>query len=419
MARSKIKALKFAATSLGALLVGSSLSFAQLGNGGSSLGDGITNHDIGSGIVSKKLDGLSSATGGPAGPGLSRLPLTTLEETPLGGSGVTPEDVGSAGSSADPEFTSEAYGTHSDMWPYSHQRVAVYGNPGPSVFSFQIPVTSRPYRFTGKLWARWGGSWFVCTASLIKKGILITAAHCIHNYGGQAGGFADEVRWYPANYNSGGGAWGYYTAENMYIPTVYFNGNDTCTTVGIVCNNDIATVVLQIRNGLYAGAAMGGWYGYGWNGYSYPTSSPAFGNHRVASITQLGYPVAWDGGWQMQRNNSFGKLITATGTNGQQMLNTQLGSPLSGGSSGGPWLVNFGTYPVLTNASDASYGTARVRNVVVGTTSWGYVNKDLNVQGASWFGQNFEFPNANYGGRGAGNIGGMVDATCTAYPTHC
>ncbi len=411
MVRIGSKVIKSTATTVGALLIGTSLSFAQLGNAGDSLG-GSDN------ITGQALSGTASASNGPSGPGLSRLPLTTEDETPIGGSGAASTSTGKAGSSADPVFGSDAYGTHSDMWPYSHQRVAVYGNPGPSVFSFQIPVTSRPYRFTGKLWARWGSSWFVCTASLIKKGVLITAAHCIHNYGLQGPGFADEVRWYPANYNSGGGAWGFYTAQFMYVPTTYFNGNDTCTVAGVVCNNDVATVVLAIRNGLYAGAAMGGWYGYGWNGYSYPTS-PAFGNNTVASITQLGYPVAWDGGWQMQRNNSLGKRVDATGTNGQPMINTQLGSPLSGGSSGGPWLVNFGTYPVLTNASDASYGIQRVRNVVVGTTSWGYTNKDLNIQGASWFGQNVEFPNADYGGRGAGNIGALVDAACTGFPTHC
>jgi hypothetical protein len=146
-------------------------------------------------------------------------------------------------------------------------------------------------------------------------------------------------------------------------------------------------------------------------------TSGQFGNQHVADITQLGYPVAWDSGYQMQRNNSFGKRVLGTGTNGKQLLNTQLGSAMTGGSSGGPWMVNFGTNAAITGTATA--GSAAARLVVVGTTSWGYVSTAPKVQGASYFGQNNEFPNANYGGRGAGNIGALVNTACTAFPAYC
>jgi hypothetical protein len=58
-------------------------------------------------------------------------------------------------------------------------------------------------------------------------------------------------------------------------------------------------------------------------------------------------------------------------------------------------------------------------NIVVGTTSWGFTTVGINVQGASHFGQNFEFPLAAYGAHGAGNIGALVNAACTANPTVC
>ena len=281
-----------------------------------------------------------------------------------------------------------------------------------------VPVGSRPYRYSGKLWMRFGSSWYVCTASLVKKGVLITAAHCVHNYGRGSAGFANEVRWYPSNYNSAGGPWGYYSGVTWRIPTVYFNGTDTCQSgaTGVVCNNDLATVTLAPKNGVYAGTGMGGWYGYGWNGYSYLTT-PVFGNTTVAQITQIGYPVAIDNGYQMLRGDSYGKYIAMTGSNGKLLKNTQLGSAMTGGSSGGPWLVNFGTAPVVTGS--ASLGNASVRNVVVGVTSWGYTSVGINVQGASWFGQNAEWPNASYGTYGAGNIGGMMQATCTASAAYC
>ncbi|MEX0343490.1 MAG: hypothetical protein AB3N20_01110, partial [Rhizobiaceae bacterium] len=286
---------------------------------------------------------------------------------------------------------------------------------------FQLPVTSRPFRFTGKLYMRFGSDWFVCTASLVEKGVLITAAHCVAGYGAGAAGIADEVIWYPGNYNSAGGFWGYFTAQSIHVPAPYLNGTDTCDFFanGVVCNNDIATVVLAIRNGLLAGQAMGGWYAYAWNGYSYQASA-AFGGHTVADITQLGYPAAIDAGYQMLRVNSFGKYVTSTvTTNGEMLLNTQLGSAMSGGSSGGPWMVNFGTRPIVTDTTLAFLGYQNATNNVVGVTSWGYTDRLVNVQGASWFGQNFEYPAADYGGRGAGNIGALMDTTCTTTPSHC
>jgi hypothetical protein len=39
--------------------------------------------------------------------------------------------------------------------------------------------------------------------------------------------------------------------------------------------------------------------------------------------------------------------------------------------------------------------------------------------GSSWFGQNAEYPLADYGGHGAGNIGALVNAACSQYPAAC
>ena len=146
-------------------------------------------------------------------------------------------------------------------------------------------------------------------------------------------------------------------------------------------------------------------------------ASPAFGNATAGAVTQLGYPVAIDSGYQMERTDSFGKFIQTSGANGKVLKNTQLGSAMTGGSSGGPWIANFGTRPIITGS--ASLGSLSVSNTIIGVTSWGYTTVGVNVQGASYFGQNAEYPNANYGGRGAGNIGSLVNDTCTAAPGFC
>lgn len=86
---------------------------------------------------------------------------------------------------------------------------------------------------------------------------------------------------------------------------------------------------------------------------------------------------------------------------------------MTGGSSGGPWIVNFGTNAALT--SGTTYGQQANRNVIVGVTSWGYDGDTVKQQGVSAFAQNQEYPNAAYGtspNRGAGNIGFLVNQAC-------
>lgn len=377
----------------------------------------------------------------PKGPLKTRLPMTTPAAVPVGGgpgySGV-PQGVPSLSratgtaapaapaAQAGADVGNNAYGIEPKLWwPYSTARVASSSNNG-GVTIPDNPVSSTPYRQTGKLLMKFGGDWAVCTASLVKPSVLVTAAHCVHDFGLGQSGFASEVYWVPANTDDplsvpDPGAFGVWAAIAWYIPLPYYNGTDTCarTAPGVVCNNDLALVVLETKNSSSAGQVLGGTYGYGTNGYGF-VKSPVFKNTIVADITQLGYPVAFDDGFQMQRNNSFGKYIAQRGktTTRKPLLNIQLGSAMTGGSSGGPWLVNFGTRPNV--AYPGNLGNASNSNIVVGVTSWGYSGiPGINVQGSSFFGQNFEYPLSDYGGYGPGNIGALMKDVCTAYPSAC
>ena len=57
------------------------------------------------------------------------------------------------------------------------------------------------------------------------------------------------------------------------------------------------------------------------------------------------------------------------------------------------------------------------RNILIGVTSWGFTDRTQQVQGASWFGRNKEFPKAKYKDKagfnwGGGNIGAIMRYVC-------
>jgi hypothetical protein len=320
----------------------------------------------------------------------SRMPKDTVK-APANSSSSNPilGKPGAANFSSNPGDSPSSFGTSNV--PYSASRVIAGRN-------------SFPNRVTGKLYMAFGGTVynFVCSGSLIGRSLVVTAAHCVHNYGQQANGWATRVKFVPAKSNSTE-PYGFFESSQYVIPTSYYNGTDTCSQTGVVCNNDIALIALSNNSANKQAGDLVGFYNYGWNGYSYAVPAAAyqgvFGNKLFASITQLGYPASHDSGLVLQINTAYGAFLGSG-----NLKNTWLGSAMTGGSSGGPWLVNIGV-----NANGGVYGSSNIRNVVVGVTSYG--NGDQRM-GSSWFGQNVEFPNAAYGSRGAGNIGALVYDAC-------
>jgi V8-like Glu-specific endopeptidase len=172
---------------------------------------GLTQAQAQNGVTSHPAQ--TSPAAATTGPGRSRLPLISESVFPVGGvgsaltgpaaagaPGAGPAGSGGPGSASadegDEEVEPSAFGTFN--WPYTHARVA-NTNLGFVDALAKVPVTGYPFRPTGKLLMTFGTSTFVCSASLIKKGLLVTAAHCVHNYGQGNPGFATNVRFYPAN----------------------------------------------------------------------------------------------------------------------------------------------------------------------------------------------------------------------------
>ncbi|KVK78739.1 hypothetical protein WS91_00440 [Burkholderia sp. MSMB1498] len=301
--------------------------------------------------------GLPGYARGGAGDGKQR-PVQLVAPVDLSQTGVQPQEFGTSNQ------------------PYNTSQVKAYGDNTQYYY---------PFRPAGKLFFNIGSATYLCSASLIKPGVVVTAAHCVANFG-QRQFYSNWV--FVPDYSNGSAPYGVWSGASATIMTSYFDGSDPCAVAGVVCQDDVAVIVLTPQGGAYAGNSAG-WYGYGWNGYSYNSSG-------LAQIDQLGYPVALDNGVFMERNGSQG-FVSAGYSN-----NTIIGSLMTGGSSGGPWLVNLGMPPALNGTG---FGNAASHNVVVGVTSWGYTDTTVKQQGASPF--------------TSGNIVVLVNTVCGSTPAAC
>jgi V8-like Glu-specific endopeptidase len=246
--------------------------------------------------------------------------------------------------------------------------------------------TQYPYRPSGKLYyLDENNNTFQCSASMVKRGLVVTAAHCVARYGARQ--FYHNWQFIPG-YRNGDAPFNRWSVYQAWIKTAYFNGTDNCAEYGIVCPDDVAILILNTDiSGNYAGTYTG-WYGYGWNGWGF--------RNGLTHITQTGYPGCLDNGLMMERNDSHGFV------SGSNSSNTIIGSLMCKGSSGGPWVDNFGIRPTLTGTGD---GTFPHPNIVVGVTSWGLINNAVKQQGASPFTSN--------------NILSLVTSACDSRPTAC
>lgn len=252
-----------------------------------------------------------------------------------------------------------------------------------------------PYRAAGKLFFKINGQDFICSASLIKKGLVVTAAHCVMKFGSKAyysdwqfipGYRAEPLKPIAAPY-------GFWTVAQAFVLTSYFDGSDSCQQTGVVCQNDIAILALnpqqdEAGKNFYAGSSTG-WFALGWDKTGFTSTS-------ITHVTQIGYPGCLDHGGMMERNDAQGAIDSA------HSENSVIGSLMCGGSSGGPWLINFGVRPTLTGTN---LGSSPVENQVIGVTSWGSTDNAVKWMGASPFLST--------------NVVPLINNACRAFPEAC
>jgi V8-like Glu-specific endopeptidase len=177
-----------------------------------------------------------------------------------------------------------------------------------------------PYKTVGKLFFTLNGINYVCSASVIRPHLLLTARHCIYSNGN----FATNVVFYP----------GYWSGPNNTLGGAWY-ARAMITWVSNLLEFDIGFIQTynQNRTGCRPTStnrqieSFTGYLGYAWGG-----------DYTRKHFDVLAYPHAWPftGGQNVQCEASAGDI------NVRGISNTlEIGCDMTGGSSGGPWLHTF------------------------------------------------------------------------------
>ena len=112
------------------------------------------------------------------------------------------------------EIAPQEYGT--GKIPYTTSRV--------DLGTSNVVSKLYPYSAAGKLYFKNGTTTYVCSASLIKRGVIVTAAHCVAAFGQKR--FYSSFQFVPAQFGSTApyGTWNWASAK---VLTSYYNGTDS------------------------------------------------------------------------------------------------------------------------------------------------------------------------------------------------
>ena len=210
--------------------------------------------------------------------------------------------------------------------------------------------TIYPNRTVGKLFftGNTGGN-FVCSASVLRLRIVVTAGHCVHRGSGGTGGFHRNFLFVPA-FRDGAAPLGTFTVRVVGTTSQWATGGG-----GVPNAADFGMFEMNDRAGVKIGSTTG------FLGFRTLSLIP---NH----TTKLGYPCNIDACQKMQQVTSQSKSATSPN-------NVEYGSNARGGSSGGPWVMNYGI--------QGTGGLTTSLNALVSVTSYGYVSTAPQVQGGS------------------------------------
>jgi hypothetical protein len=204
-----------------------------------------------------------------------------------------------------------------------------------SSFEVTTPYTDFPTSTHGKVFFTLGGVDYVCSGTALlsgNKSVVWTAGHCVNE---GPGDFATSWAFVPA-YKDGSAPFGVFSATNLYTTSAWGNGGDF--------SYDEGAAVVGPANGRSLTDAVGG------RGIS-------FSYNRSQHYQSHGYPAAPP--FNGERHWICDSTL-ATSDNSASPATMGIGCDMTGGSSGGGWIVGSNLYSVN------SYGYSNQPNVMYG-----------------------------------------------------
>jgi V8-like Glu-specific endopeptidase len=215
-----------------------------------------------------------------------------------------------------------------------------------------------------------------CTASLIRPGVVITAAHCVTDK--KPNGIHTEITFLPGWHyteNSSKVPHGKWTGKRVYFSKNYIEKKDYESEAA-----DVAVVVLEDQGGRRAGDSAG------YLNLRALTEKELAGQMQYTFITSTGYAANLDNGYRAYRNDAsaeavgFDKKTSAWGTVSSNTNNFLVtGNEGQFGVSGGPIVLNWKIEPKNTGAAAPD----SVPNQVVGVYTTFTILKDMAVSFAA------------------------------------
>jgi V8-like Glu-specific endopeptidase len=214
--------------------------------------------------------------------------------------------------------------------------------------------TAYPYSTVGALF--WtdpvdNSNWF-CSASVLRPRIVATAGHCVASpaSGNTPAHFHTNFMFIPGWLN-GTAPFGVFTAYYAWTTATWYYSNGSVPNA-----QDVGLLDMNDRNGY----KLGQYTGY----LGYWTNQLSFNN-----VTMLGFPCNLDGCEQLEAN--YAQTFEYGGNN-----TYIFGSNFGGGSSGGPYIRDFGRAPSGSLTTEGG-------NWLVAVNSYGPVNLGYLYSGAS------------------------------------
>jgi len=210
--------------------------------------------------------------------------------------------------------------------------------------------TGYPYQLAGKVFLQHqDGSNWVCSGGIVRKGLVLTAGHCVHPGDGKTTTWYKNIQFVP-QYNNGAAPFNVWNSQRSITTGTWYSGGGGVPNGGDWGLLEISTI---------GNTLIGNYLGYfGWQ------TGRLVGNH----VTMIGYPVSFDNGQIMhQVNSQYARFDSPN--------DAVYPSDMTGGASGGPWVEDFGL--VASGQSVPFY------NRIIGVTSYGPIDTTIEYLGSS------------------------------------